>query len=224
MRIALIGMAGAGKSYWSTKLQRAGFKRFCCDDMIAQRLAPDLIGNGPEVITVARWMGFPHEAGYKERESRYMQCEQEVMEEILTILSGDTGEEDSDIVIDTTGSVIYVDENLLRKLKRYAPFVLLLTPPRVRKILLEAYISKPHPMVWRNFFQQNAEESPWQAMARCYPKLFDSRKELYEKYADICLDFYEIRKPGFGIEEFIRKIKSLLSQNSLSLEGEGVTT
>jgi hypothetical protein len=43
LRLALIGMSGSGKSYWSAKLAQQGFGHFCCDAMIAAKLAPDLI-------------------------------------------------------------------------------------------------------------------------------------------------------------------------------------
>ena len=42
MRLALIGMAGAGKTYWADKLGGAGFKHICCDELIAAELASEL--------------------------------------------------------------------------------------------------------------------------------------------------------------------------------------
>ena len=61
MRISLIGMAGAGKTYWSIKLAQQGFRRFCCDDLIAAKLAPDLKRPDGSTMGMGEWMGFPYE-------------------------------------------------------------------------------------------------------------------------------------------------------------------
>jgi len=213
MRIALIGMAGSGKSYWSKRLKDVGFIRFCCDDMIAQRLRWEITQAGFDEGAVAEWMGFPYEQHYRDRERRYLECERQVMEEILEQISENQIPSDSDIVIDTTGSVIYVGDDILRELRRYVNFVLLSTPPEVQERLLSDYISKPHPMVWRDFFDQRPGESPLHAMKRCYPRLFEARRILYEKYADLCIDYYERRSKGFDALEFIRRIRNMAKED-----------
>jgi len=38
MTISLVGMSGTGKTYWSKQLESKGFKRFCCDDLIGEKL------------------------------------------------------------------------------------------------------------------------------------------------------------------------------------------
>ncbi|MBW2096881.1 MAG: hypothetical protein JRI80_18625, partial [Deltaproteobacteria bacterium] len=154
LRISLIGMAGAGKSYWSRKLERLGFRRFCCDDMIAERLAPELKRPDGTFTSVAEWMGFPYEAGYKEREARYLSLEGEVLEEIIAYLESTERNSRENVVVDTTGSVVYTGEILLGKLSRLTTMVLLSTPPSVQERLLEAYLSHPHPMVWNGMFTQ----------------------------------------------------------------------
>ena len=44
MRLSLIGMAGAGKSFWSGRLGLKGFNVFCCDELIAEKLGSELKG------------------------------------------------------------------------------------------------------------------------------------------------------------------------------------
>ena len=58
-RLSLIGMAGIGKYYWSKKLEAEGFRRFCCDDLIASKLGPQLIRSDGATMTMGEWMGFP---------------------------------------------------------------------------------------------------------------------------------------------------------------------
>jgi len=72
MRLSLIGMAGSGKSYWSRKLAEHGFRRFCCDDMIEAKLAPELTRSDGTMMKVAEWMGFPYGPHYQECESQYL--------------------------------------------------------------------------------------------------------------------------------------------------------
>ena len=41
VNLALIGMSGAGKSYWSKKMEEKGYRWYNCDEMIAERLGPE---------------------------------------------------------------------------------------------------------------------------------------------------------------------------------------
>jgi len=208
MKVALIGMAGSGKSYWSKRLKEVGFIRLCCDDMIARRLKHEIMEAGYPEGAVAEWMGFPYQRCYREREKQYLECERQVMEEILEWISENQIPSDSNIVIDTTGSVIYVGDDILEKLRRYVKFVLLSTPREVQEKLLKAYISKPHPMLWRDVFDQRPGEDPLHAMKRCYPMLFETRRILYEKYADVCIGYYERRARGIDALELINRIRN----------------
>jgi len=83
MNIALIGMSGIGKSYWSYKLTGCGFYRYCCDDMIEKKLHPSLLDKNGEKISMGRWMGFPYDSDYKNKEKIYLDLEKEVTADIL---------------------------------------------------------------------------------------------------------------------------------------------
>ena len=81
------------------------------------------------------------------------------------------------------------------------------TPPEVQEQLLKAYLANPHPMLWRGTFSQGPHENSEQALARCYPKLFMARKTLYERYADVTIDFYRRNKEGFEVDDFLNEIE-----------------
>ena len=213
MRLSLIGMAGSGKSYWSRKLARQGFVRFCCDDMIADKLALELKRSDGKTMNVSEWMGFPYELYYPERESRYLAYEIEVMSEILEYLEHPNNIGEQNIVIDTTGSVIYTGHEILIDLKRLSTVVHLETPPEVQRQLLKEYISKPHPMLWQNTFNKKPHESKKQALIRCYPRLFSSRQQLYERYAEVTLDYFALRNKDFGINDFLRDVEVETKEN-----------
>lgn len=209
MRLSLMGMAGSGKSHWSRKLAEHGLRHLCCDDMIEAKLVPELTRSDGTTMKVAEWMGFPYEPNYKERESQYLTHERAVMREILEYLENTPEER---IVVDTTGSVIYTGEEILRRLQRFTTIVYLATPPGVQKQLLNAYISNPHPMLWRGIFSKEANETEEEALQRCYPKLFLARKRLYERYAEVTVAYYKRRKKGFGVDDFLRAVKRKKSQ------------
>jgi len=213
MRLSLIGMAGSGKSYWSRKLARQGFTRFCCDDMIADKLALELKRLDGKTMSVSEWMGFPYEPCYVKRESRYLAYEIEVMSEILEYLEHPNNIGEQNIVIDTTGSVIYTGHKVLIELKRLSTVVHLETPPEVQGQLLKEYISKPHPMLWQNTFNNKPHESKKKALIRCYPRLFSSRQQLYERYADVTLDYFALRNRDFGINDFLRDVEVKTKEN-----------
>lgn len=208
MRISLIGMAGSGKSSWSMRLLEHGFRRFCCDDLIAAKLNAELTRPDGTTMDLGQWMGFPYEPHYRERESKYLACEIEVVTEILDYLESRKNNFEENIVVDTTGSVIYTGENILRELRRYTTVIYLSILPEAREQLLKAYISRPHPMLWRNVFSKEPEETGQEALARCYPRLVVARERLYEHYAHVTIDYYRRSEEGFGVRELLNQVAS----------------
>lgn len=208
MRLSLIGMAGSGKSYWSMKLVEHGFRRFCCDDLIAAKLDPELTKPDGTTMELGQWMGFPYEPHYRERESKYLAYEIEVLTEILEYLESRKSNPEEKIVLDTTGSVIYTGERILRRLRRYTTVIYLSISPEVRERLLKAYVSNPHPMLWRNVFSKDPDETEQEALARCYPRLVVARERLYEHYANVTIDYYRRSEEGFGVSDLLNAVVS----------------
>ena len=58
LRLALVGMSGAGKTFWTKKLAAEGWTAISCDDRIEEKLASRLAAGGHTGINgVAAWMG-----------------------------------------------------------------------------------------------------------------------------------------------------------------------
>jgi shikimate kinase len=205
MRFSLVGMSGSGKSFWSEKLSRRGFRRICCDDLIAARLAAELGAEGGSIAAVGRWMGFPFERQYKEREASYLASEVEVMAQILEDSSKRAGNFDEDIVIDTTGSVIYTGKETLLKLRQDTTVVHLATPLEIQKMMLRTYMKNPRPVLWREVFSKRPGETNEQALERCYPRLLTSRERQYQELAHVAISYYQHHREGFEVEEFLRE-------------------
>ncbi len=128
MRLALIGMSGSGKTFWTKKLAESGIPAIFCDDRIEQRLAPRLGPGGYSGINgVAAWMGWPDSGTYAEREAEYLAEEIHTLDEVLQELEE---KPKTSLVLDTTGSVIYVGNHLLMRLRRQMTIVYLAASAR----------------------------------------------------------------------------------------------
>jgi shikimate kinase len=206
MRLSLIGMSGSGKTSWSMILEKEGFKRFCCDDLIAEKLRSELTKPDGTVLELGDWMGFPFDSGYRERESRYLACEIEVLQEIMEYLESQESRSVEKIVVDTTGSVIYTGDKVLERLRHNTKIVHLATPPSLHGLMLEAYLANKRPVLWRDLYCQLPGETGDDALARCYPELLSTRERLYERYGDIAVDYEVINQPGFNFRDLLNAV------------------
>ena len=206
MRLSLIGMSGSGKSYWALKLARHGFRRFCCDDLIASKLAPELRKPDGTIMSLGEWMGFPYQSHYEVREAKYLACEIEVLNRILAYLEHPEGVPDENLVIDTTGSVIYAGENILAGLRTHTRVVRIATPPEIQEQMLEAYVANQRPVLWRGLFSIQPNETNEEALVRCYPGLLAARELLYERHCDVTIDYYRASEADFGVDDLLELI------------------
>ena len=206
MHLSLIGMSRSGKSHWSTKLVERGFRRFCCDDLISDKLAPELSRGDGTAMDLGEWMGFPYESQYKERESKYLACEIAVIGEILDNLCRSKPEEK--VVVDTTGSIIYAGGDILGRLRSTTIVVHLATPPEIKEKMLQVYVDQPRPVLWRDIFSKQQGETNEEALARSYPLLLSSRERLYGKHAHVTIDYYLRRREGFGVKDLLGEIQA----------------
>jgi len=157
-------------------------------------------------MDLGEWMGFPYEKNYTSRESQYLACEKKVVTEIIEHLERNDDSPGESVVVDTTGSVIYAGDDIVSKLRRLTTFVYFPVPSEVQAQMLKQYVATPRPVLWRELFRKSSEETNEQALARCYPDLLRSREALYQRYADVSIDYYKRRQEGFGVEEFLRDI------------------
>jgi shikimate kinase len=205
LRLALIGMSGAGKTFWAKKLAASGAPAVSCDDRIEQKLAPRLAGGYAGINGVAAWMGWPDSATYIERESEYLAEEIHTLDEILTDLEA---QPEKSLVLDTTGSVIYAGNNLLMRLRRQVTIVHLAASPEEQQLLIDRYLNDPKPVLWRGAFQPRASEKPRETVARCYPALIAARRQSYEALAHCALQVAALRDASIDAPAFLKMIQS----------------
>ena len=212
LRLSLIGMSGSGKSHWTRNLGALGFPTVSCDDQIESRLAPALQSSGYSGINgVAAWMGWPDSPTYAGREADYLAEEIHTLDEVLTALEKNRRQE---LILDTTGSVIYTGNNLLMRLRRQMTVVYLAASATEQQLLIERYLTDPKPVLWRGAFQPRQGEAPRETVARCYPALIAARRQRYEALAHCTLSVAELRDISSdispGAEAFLKMIQSKL--------------
>ena len=208
MFITLIGMSGSGKSHWSKRLvEDHGFRHFCCDDLIEEQLEPVLRDKGYSGLEdIAKWMGQPYEPRGMENQQRYLNCEIAVMQEILKYLNKYMHDHSHDVVIDTSGSVIYTGEDICRGLTKYTRVVYLEVPETFHEQMLETYLESPKPVIWGDVFEQKSGETNEAAIARCYPELLRSRARLYREFADVTVEYETHRDSNFSTDAFLKYV------------------
>ena len=226
LRLALIGMSGAGKSYWSARIAAAGYPSISCDTRIESRLKPALETGGYSGINgVAAWMGWPHLPTYADREAAYLSEEIAVLDDVLTGLEKNP---ERDLVLDTTGSVIYVGNHLLHRLRKQMLVIYLAASRDEQQLLIRRYLEDPKPVLWRGAFQARAEEDPKETVARCYPILIGARRQSYEAIAHCSIPVSELREPVLSQESeksvagsaFLEMIRRQLERSGKTAKAE----
>ena len=211
MRIVLIGFSGTGKSLWSKLLADTfGYHHICCDDLIEVKLRDYLPSSASGINDVAEWMGQPYDTRFRQNEARYLQCEKEVLEKVLSKSVEFYPER---TILDTTGSVIYTGDGLTKRLSGFGKVVYLEVTPAVLGEMFQQYITDPKPVIWGNSFSQKIGETPDNALRRCYAELLRFRQSRYEQLAEISLGYDAIRSASFSPYEFMSAVGIRWSDN-----------
>ena len=211
VNLALIGMSGAGKSYWSKKMEEKGYRWYNCDEMIAERLGPELSGKGNTTLNLAKWMGQPFSEGYIEAEKLYLELEEAVVEHICDELQQAT--ENAPVVVDTTGSLIYLQKKLLNRLRALTKMIHLRLPEEKHEQLFENFINDPKPVIWEGKFKPRKGEIPQNALRRCYKDLLSFRNERYSLLADYVLDYSFHHSPEREVDELLDLMERSFEKN-----------
>ena len=205
VQFSLIGMSGAGKSHWSKKMESLGFQIYSCDDLIAERLGQKLEEKGKSTINLAKWMGQPFSEGYPEAEAFYLELEGAVISQICDELEN-SSQKDKQVVVDTTGSLIYLENKLLNRLRNLTLTVQLKLPEEKHEKLFETYLLDPKPVIWGEVYLPREGESPQNTLGRCYRELLSFRNEKYGLLADCVLDYSFHHCTMTGPEELLELV------------------
>lgn len=212
IHISLIGMSGVGKSYWSKRMEDQGYRRYSCDELIAERLGPELQRKGKSTLNLAKWMGLPYSEGYSEAEALYLELEGAVITQICEELETPS-EINTPVVVDSTGSLICLEKSLLKRLRTLTLMVYLNLPVEKNEQLFATYLSDPKPLIWEGKYLPREGETTQNALSRCYEELVSFRNERYGLMADSVLDYSFHHSPGTGVEELLEFVENSTKMN-----------
>jgi hypothetical protein len=211
MQLTLIGMSGVGKSHWSKKMEALGYRRYCCDELIAERLGTELGKKGKATVNLAKWMGQPYSKGYQETEALYLELESAVIEQICDELEHGI-QKDKPVVVDTTGSLVYLEKVLIKRLRKLTRTVLLNLPDDKHEEHFENYLKDPKPVIWNGKYLPSIGEIPQMALRRCYRKLLYFRNKDYALMSDFKLDYTFHQSSGTTVEDLLELVDSSLKK------------
>ena len=211
MHITLIGMSGIGKSHWYKKMETLGYLRYSCDELIAERLGEEFEKKDKATHSLAKWMGQPYSKGYQEAEALYLELESAVINQICDDLENAT-QKDIPVVVDTTGSLIYLQETILKRLRNLTHTVLLNVPFDKHEELFETYLQDPKPVIWNGKYLPREGENPQKALSRCFGELLVYRNKRYGLMSDLELDYAFHQSPGTMVEDLLNLVGSSYKQ------------
>ena len=207
MQFTLIGMSGAGKSYWSKIVETIGYRRYSCDELIAERFGKTL-GKGEATLNLSKWMGEPFSKGHEEAEVLYLKMEKEVVTQICNELEKNN-QKDEPVVIDSTGSLIYLEEELINRVRKLTKTVLLEIPVEKYDELFYTYTKFPKPIIWNGKYNPLEGEDHQKAMYRCFRELLNLRNKRYESIADLRLDYSFHYNPITTVENLLDLVEAV---------------
>ena len=200
MRLALVGMSGAGKTHWSQRLAESGYLHVCCDDLIAARLGLDSSDSEESIAVLSEWMGFPWHEGYRDRARQYRQHEADVLESALAWVPGDGRER---VVLDTTGSMVYLGSELLGRMRDLFIVLHLETPLDLQEEMAESFISRPTPLIWPEEYGSDLFADELGSLRSLFPRLLQERESLYSDLSHARVPLAMRRSPEFGPPEIL---------------------
>lgn len=196
LRIAFVGMSNVGKSYRSKVLRdESEFDWYQVDKEIIKSL------NFTGMEEISEWLGLPHIDTYQERERIYLDAEaQHTKVDFL-----DT---DRNLVFDTTGSVIYLEDATVTWLKENCLIVNLDAGEQAIAPMIEMFFKQPKPVVWNGMYVQTTGESQKETLERCFPVLLRDRLKKYRTMAHLNISVEDLYDKSGG--ETIAIIRSRL--------------
>ncbi len=196
--LALIGMSNIGKSFRAGQLEKEkGFQRVSIDDEIGERLGVTGVDG------LAHWMGFPFEKRYAAAEAGYLRHEAEAMGG-LKISKG------KNLVVDTTGSVVYLPQEGLADFRERFLIVHLEVTESMIPEMTDRFFMHPKPVIWGGMFDRRPNESIEVALRRCYPGWLRFRLEKYKGLADLSIPGTTSLGPAVSVDGFIEAIRAQL--------------
>lgn len=195
LRLAFIGMSNIGKSYTAMRLARYfDFELIEVDQLIWEELGHD------DMESFAEWQGQPYSDGYAEREAKSIALETKATQNAMKI-------EGRNRILDTPGSVIYTGNKTLKSLKNTHYMVYIEASEAIIQSLKIKYFKNPKPLIWKDHFKKEKNQSDEEAVLASYPNLLCARSRSYEGLADRTLSSDFILDTSVKVEAVFDALK-----------------
>lgn len=204
LKIAFVGMSNIGKSYTAKRLSQShDFDLVEIDRLIWKELEQGSMAD------FALWQGQPYTQGYDAREAVSIELETKAMTAAMTQVNTSQAEKsaNANVILDTTGSVIYIGGNALKRLKDEYLIVHIAAAAQDLERLKRDYFALPKPLVWRGHYRPKDGLTEKESILACYPDLLQSRKQAYEGLADITLQSGFVLDPSITMDAVFQAIK-----------------
>ena len=197
LRLALVGMSNSGKSTCTNVLSKElNFNSFEVDQAINSAL------NIGDMTQAAQWMGYPFEPRYAENKRRYLALESQYTRAVVP--------DDRNFVLDTTGSIIYGEKELLDWIRNNFLIVGLKVSEKLCNTLVEDYFIHPKTVIWDTEFSPMPGEDGIETLKRCYPTLLKNRAKMYSQLADVEIKADISRDPNLDSKGLIAAIEQAI--------------
>lgn len=180
LKLALIGMSNIGKSYSAMRLAtHFNFSLIEVDHLIWEALGET------DMDAFAAWQGQPYSDGYEIREKQSIAMETNATRRSLNTSSRNP-------LLDTTGSVIYTDDDVLSTLQREWYVVYIDAAPEHLERLKSQYFAQPKPLAWHGHYKKRPGLTQTESLLASYPDLLSSRSNAYSTLADHTISSMDI--------------------------------
>jgi shikimate kinase len=218
LRVAFVGMSNIGKSRLAKDLERkGGWTRFDIDKQIGQTM--DL----GDLRNMAAYLGFPTSPTYAEREKEFLAKEEVETRraiEWLDAAEASTEYAPTNIVLDTTGSVVYLAPATIREIKKRFLVVHVGTSAKDVDELFQTYKETPKPVVWHGMYREapkgtdllglsTAEAEAQKDLEYSYRALLADRLMRYTLMADVTINRFLLYKPK-TVADMLKAIEKAL--------------
>lgn len=195
LRLAFVGMSNIGKTRTALKLaEHYNLDVIEVDKIIWGRLGFD------EMEDFADWQGQPYEEGYAEREAELISLEAEATQKAIDTSEGGQ-------ILDTTGSVIYIDPAIRRAMKENCYVVHIKAEPSDMERLKWDYFDNPKPLIWGRQYRPKPNLTERENIFECYPKLLMSRAKEYTAMADSTITSSFVLDEDNSAEDILMALK-----------------
>jgi len=202
MRLAFIGMSGAGKSHWTSSIAiHLHATLISSDKFIRKKLGEEIGSNSySDTLALSAWLGLPNSPDYPERANKYLCWEQESIKYGLSV-----AQESDSIVMDTSGSVVHLEQSLLLQLKEKFKVIYLSFEEKQIDQVIDTYFSDPKPIIWGDSFTVDNSQSIHDQIVEAFPRLIAARRNAYQQLAHVTVPF-EIHRGCRTPQELLSRI------------------